>query len=226
MGNPTEFDEIAGEYSALVRDSLGALGGELDYYPRHKARYISKLIGNKRSPKILDFGCGIGNLSMSMRAEIGSAEVHGYDVSAVSLEQLPQALLTAGTFTTDLRQLDTDYDVVVIANVLHHVQIEDRLDVLSDATSRLAANGKLLVFEHNPANPLTRRVVDRCPIDRDAILLKPAETTRYFRQLNLVNVRQDYILFFPPALRAISMLEAYLDWCPLGAQYAVAGCLQ
>ncbi len=223
MGKPTEFDTFAHEYDSMLRDSLGALGNESDYFASHKTRFVSKLLKHLKRPKVLDFGCGVGKLSSSIQSEITNTTIHGYDVSAESLGQLAPELAARGIFTSNLDQLDSDYDLIIVANVLHHVPLENRLGLLQEAASRLASDGRLIVFEHNPANPLTRRVVERCAFDRDAILLKPEETKRYFELMQLLEVRRDYILFFPPALKALSMLEAYLGWCRLGAQYAVVG---
>ena len=58
-----------------------------------------------------------------------------------------------------------------------------------------------MVFEHNPKNPLTMRVVNRCPFDRDAVLLKSAETVRLFEQAGFEAVERRYILTIPAANR-------------------------
>jgi hypothetical protein len=79
----------------------------------------------------------------------------------------------------------------------------------------------LSVFEHNPANPITRRVVEQCPFDEDAVLLYPAEVKRYLTHVNLRLLRHDYIVFMPRALAWLRPLEPALAWLPAGAQYAV-----
>ena len=39
----------------------------------------------------------------------------------------------------------------------------------------LRPKGRIYIFEHNPFNPVTRWVVKHTAIDRNAVLLKPAE---------------------------------------------------
>src|SRR5438128_391512 len=87
-----------------------------------------------------------------------------------------------GTFTTKLDALEPTYELIVLSNVLHHVTPVDRQDLIREAGSRLALGGKLVIFEHNPINPLTRWVVSQCPFDEDAILLPNGETRGYFRR--------------------------------------------
>jgi len=41
-----------------------------------------------------------------------------------------------------------------------------------------STGGHVVVFEHNPLNPVTRFVVARTPIDPNAILLRAAEVMR------------------------------------------------
>ena len=62
---------------------------------------------------------------------------------------------------------------------------------------RLKPSRRLFVFEHNPYNPLTCRLVSRCPVDRDAILLKPRETIARFERSGFSAVVANYCLFFP-----------------------------
>ena len=37
----------------------------------------------------------------------------------------------------------------------------------------LKNDGQLIIFEHNPLNPITRKIVKECEYDEDAILLTP-----------------------------------------------------
>jgi hypothetical protein len=80
----------------------------------------------------------------------------------------------------------------------------------------------LVIFEHNPANPVTRWVVERCPFDHDAILLPPSETCDYARAAGLRVLRRDYIVFMPRPLAWLRPMEPWLAWLPAGAQYAMS----
>jgi len=126
-----------------------------------------------------------------------------------------------GTFTTNLDTLGCAYDVIVLSNVLHHVKPVDRELLICKAGSRLAIGGKLVIFEHNPINPLTRWAVSQCPFDEDVTLLPNRETGGYFGQSELVLLWREFIVFFPRWLKWLRSFEPFLSWCPLGAQYVV-----
>jgi hypothetical protein len=129
-------------------------------------------------------------------------------------------LLCQGIFTTDQSELLPTYEVIVLANVLHHVSPNSRRGLLKEISSRLARHGKIVVFEHNPLNPLTRQAVSRCPFDKDVQLLPSRETCGYFRD-DFEGLSRDYIVFFPRWLSRLRPFEGSFGWCPLGAQYVV-----
>jgi hypothetical protein len=141
----------------------------------------------------------------------------------VSVNRIGSALRAQGTFTCEARDLADAYDVVVLANVLHHIEPKDRQDTILHAAELLARGGELVIFEHNPANPLTRWAVERCPFDEHAVLLPPRESMSYLVRSGFGQVRLDYIVFFPRVFKWLRRLESVLRWCPLGAQYALVG---
>ena len=87
----------------------------------------------------------------------------------------------------------------------------------------MTSRGKAFVFEHNPYNPVTRRIVNNCPYDADAVLLKPAELRGLFDSAGMKVHSKEYCLFIPPRFAALAGLEKYLGWLPLGGQYWVSG---
>ena len=115
------------------------------------------------------------------------------------------------------------FGAVVLANVLHHVPPENRRGLMKSVARLLAPEGKAVVFEHNPFNPLTRKVVRECEFDENAILLRPRETKHLLYDAGLENVKRDFIVFFPRPLAALRGMESWLRWVPMGAQYAAWG---
>ena len=61
--------------------------------------------------------------------------------------------------------------------------------------------GLIVLFEHNPWNPLTRRAVRGCEFDRDAELLSRREASRLLSEAGVEDRRGRYILFFTAELR-------------------------
>jgi 2-polyprenyl-3-methyl-5-hydroxy-6-metoxy-1,4-benzoquinol methylase len=218
-----EFDQFASNYKSVLDRSV-ALGGETsEYFTAYKASYIDRLLGNTPT-KILDFGCGVGALSLALARCRPRDVIHGYDVSTSSLDKIPPEVREHGVFTNSIDDLHRDYGLIVLSNVMHHIPPADRHDTVMSLAARLAPGGRLLVIEHNPLNPLTRWVVAHCEFDGDAVLLWPREIGRYFAAADLRVPRRDYMLFFPRALSALRSLEESLRWCPLGAQYAFSAC--
>ncbi len=217
------FDQFAGDYKQILDETLAISGEDSAYFAEYKARYLARILSRDFSGKVLDFGCGIGLLSGFLKQHLPKSRIDGFDVSRESLDRVHSALVEQGLFTSNSDLLAGDYDLIVLANVMHHIVVAQRQMVIEDIAGHLAPHGKLAIFEHNPANPVTRRVVDRCPFDKHVTLLAPSETSQYLRKARLRLVRTDYIVFMPRLLSCLRPLERCLAWLPLGAQYALSG---
>jgi hypothetical protein len=79
------------------------------------------------------------------------------------------------------------------------------------------------VIEHNPFNPITRRIVSRCAFDADAVLLRSRETTRLITEVGAAVAGQRYVGFLPLRSPFVERVERAIDWLPIGAQYCVWG---
>ena len=104
--------------------------------------------------------------------------------------------------------------------VLHHVDPPDRPALVAEMARVTRPGGLVLVFEHNPLNPLTRRVVRDCAFDEGVELLGRRELERLYRGAGLELLGTEYLLFFP--WRA-DTIERRLTRLPFGAQYVVVG---
>ena len=218
-----QFDQFAQSYKHVLDQSIAASGEDSTYFAEYKARYLARILGADFPGKILDFGCGVGLLSRFIKKHLPKSRLDGFDVSRESIARIDHSLTGAGVFTSDPDHLACDYDLIVVANVLHHVIPEQRESTIKELANRLAPHGKLAIIEHNPANPMTRRTVDRCPFDEDAILLPSTEAQSLVQAAGLSVLRRDYIVFMPRPLARLRPLEPWLAWLPLGAQYAVLG---
>jgi 2-polyprenyl-3-methyl-5-hydroxy-6-metoxy-1,4-benzoquinol methylase len=218
-----QFDQFADDYQKILDQTLAALGEGSSYFAEYKARYFSRLLRQDFSGKVLDFGCGVGLLSGFLKQHVPGAQIHGFDISADSIRKVDRLLTDQGLFTSEFDRLAHDYDLIIVANVMHHLAPHQRQATVHELTSRLNPDGRLVILEHNPANPLTRRIVERCPFDKDAVLLAPPEARHYLLQAGLRVVRRDYVVFMPRGLSWLRPLEAWLVWLPLGAQYVIVG---
>ncbi len=123
-----------------------------------------------------------------------------------------------------LERADLDigtFDLIFVAGVFHHVAVAQRPGVSRALHDRLNTSGSLFVFEHNPFNPITRRIVNTCPYDADAVLLRPSELQSLLFATGLKPGHKAYCLFVPPKLSWLMPLENWLQWLPLGGQYWV-----
>ncbi len=224
-----EFDEVAGAYRAQHAHSTGVSVEALDYFASYKIEYLKTLWRTRgRQPRVLlDFGAGIGNALAPMHEAFPEADIVALDVSRASLDLVDaQAFQRVRTLAYDGLQIplpDGSVDCVFIACVFHHIAAEHHITLLRELRRVLRRDGALVLFEHNPLNPLTRLAVARCEFDRDAVLIGAGEMRRRLRAGGFASVERRYCLFFPPALAALRPLERLLGWLPLGAQYHLVG---
>jgi hypothetical protein len=127
--------------------------------------------------------------------------------------------VTFAAFDGYLIPFEIEFDVVLAANVFHHIPPAQHMTVLKTIFQKTAEHGYLFIFEHNPFNPLTRKVVNSCPLDKNAILLDPFYTNRILRKSGFLWRAARFIHFFPKFLSFLTPLEKLLRKVPLGAQY-------
>lgn len=218
-----QFDQFASDYRQVLDRNVAVSGEGAAYFAEYKARYLARVLGADFGGRVLDFGCGVGLLSGFLKNYLRAARVDGYDVSRESIRHVDVALAGEGCFTSDLDELPGQYDLIVVANVMHHIPLAQRRPTVETLVRLLARAGRLALFEHNPLNPLTRWAVYRCPFDQDALLLPVRESAGYFAQVALHLLRRDFIVFMPRFLAWFRPLEPWLAWLPLGTQYALIG---
>jgi len=213
-----EFDAYAGSYEEDHRTSVSASGEDPSYFHEYKIACLTRK-GLLDAGPLLDFGCGIGNLTERLVARC--PEVHAYDPSARSLARAKERA-PAAHFHDDAKTLPKGhFATVVLSGVLHHVLPAARAELLRTVRGLLRPGGKIVVFEHNRVNPVTRRAVKACAFDDDAILLWPWEARGVLRSAGFADVVTDYIVFFPRALAFLRPLEPTLRRFILGAQQMV-----
>lgn len=219
----SDFDRFAKNYKNTLDQAIGGFGQDSTYFTEYKASYIKRLAGDRFSGKILDHGCGVGFLSLAVAKALPDARLTGFDISRESVNIAQGSNDSSMRFTWNEADLDQDYDLVIVSNVFHHIPPAQRKGKMGEIAEKVTAGGKLVIFEHNPMNPLTRLVVSRCPFDEDAVLLQPSELISFLSPSRIRLLRKDYIVFFPPFLKFFQKTEPYFRILPIGAQYVIVG---
>lgn len=219
--NKSEFDQYAEKYDRVLADTIPEALNEDSYFAEYKIALMAARMSNKMPGRILDFGCGAGRSLPYLDQYFPSAELWGYDVSLATLkvtaERVPRAKLFADwNVVTDMR-----FDVIIAANVFHHILPVQRQQVLARCYESLAAEGQMFLFEHNPFNPATRWIFERCPFDANAEMLSLKMALDLTRKAGFYSEQHGYTLFFPRQLAFLRRFEPWLIRLPLGAQYYV-----
>lgn len=216
------FDEYAAVYDEELQSSFGFMANctENLFFYKHKVDCIRRYFPTEQHLKILDFGCGCGEVLKELAMEYPESKIVGYDISteasAIAIKQLVH--LDNVKCVTDLETVGK-FDLVIVSNVMHHIPPGSRTDILRGVVQRLSKNGYLVVFEHNPFNPLTRKVVSNCKFDENAELLTPTQLNKYIDDLGMVKMKLWYVVYFPWGKRINSILEKVMGGVPFGAQY-------
>jgi cyclopropane fatty-acyl-phospholipid synthase-like methyltransferase len=219
MSKP-EFDQYAEQYDEILASSVPE-GLNESYFAEYKIALVASHLKSEKVEHILDFGCGAGRSLSYITNYFASAELWGYDLSSKSLEVAAQRT-PAAQLSSDWNALPSRYfDLIVAANVFHHIPLKKRVAALEKCYDALNQNGQLFLFEHNPYNPATRWIFEKCPFDVNAEMLSLKETMRLAQQTQFHIVQFGYTLFFPRPLAFLRKLEPLLEWLPLGAQYYV-----
>jgi SAM-dependent methyltransferase len=214
------FDPFA-DYSGQVDAALAGSGQRHDFFLDAKVRLIERTIehqlaGASRS-RILEIGSGPGLLQQRFHLPVWGLEPSLGCVSAARRRHAGR-----GQIAGDGRRSPFpagSFDVVLAVCVLHHVPPPDREQFVGEMARLTRPGGLVVICEHNPWNPLTRRVVARCSFDEGVTLLASSYTRALLRASGLGAIATRFILFFPWRGALWQSAERLLGMVPLGGQY-------
>lgn len=223
-----DFDPYIKAYSSQVTSAIPFCKAEHDVFIEIKAHCLLNLVKQTCGPVedavALDVGCGIGLIERWLTPHF--RQMYGVDITHEGVKEARQNVSNATFLQYDGARLpfpDDTFDVAFAICVLHHVP-PPQWRAFTEEMSRVVKKGGLVViFEHNPFNPMTRIVVSRCEFDRDATLLRPHQSHRLLNAAGLNDIENSFILFFPWRGKLWRLVERFLHRLPVGAQYYVAG---
>jgi SAM-dependent methyltransferase len=222
---PPEFDRFRDSYESELDRVVGWAGQDADVYSRAKAEVLLDLTrrhaGQPDELTFLDVGCGIGSIDGHLAGRVGAVE--GLDVSDAMIERARAANPWVTYRTYDGGRMpfaDRSVDVAFAVCVVHHLPPPARPRFFSEMTRVTRDGGIVVIAEHNPYNPITRAIVNRCAFDANAVLLGQRATRRHLAAAGLMPIETRNILFVPWRNRLVEGAERTLRRLPLGAQYA------
>jgi SAM-dependent methyltransferase len=224
-----EFDKFADEYRAIHARNISASGETPEFFAEYKIADTRRLAAARgvNVQAILDFGCGVGTSTANFLQKFGSdVRICGADVSEKSLE-IARARFSGQAEFSAINGVripfeDKSFDVAFAACVFHHIPWEEHAHWLSEVRRVMRPGGMLIIFEHNPWNPLTVRAVNTCEFDENARLMTPLRLRKLFGEAGWNKIGHEYRIFYPRSFARLRFTEKWLNWLPLGAQYSVA----
>ncbi len=219
-----EFDKYSQTYRSALESAVQSTGFDMDHFVTAKLEKLRRINPDLAGTDFdfLDYGCGPGNLCKDFNDYFPRGRYCGVDASEQMIRQGQNVHNGKGEFF-DLTSADwkqKNFDLAFAAGVFHHILPAERPQVVAEIFARCKPSGRFVVWEHNPWNPFTQKVVRDCEFDQDAILLSSINLERLLKGAGFSQVRTVFVTFFPKALARLIPLESYLEWCPLGGQYA------
>ncbi|OQX79514.1 MAG: hypothetical protein B6D56_06960 [Candidatus Omnitrophica bacterium 4484_70.1] len=219
------FRQFAENYRLIHDTNLKNTGYTSSYFAERKIKEIVKhtKCATAKKLKILDLGCGDGLGVFYFRKYFPRAFIIGLDICEKSIK----IALKRSIHNTEFRIYDGKkipfnkgtFDIILLAGLLHHLaDRKHRLNILKECYRVLKTESNLFIFEHNPYNPITCRIVHRCIFDKDVSMINFLEVKKMLKEVGF-EARFRFIIFLPGFLKAIECLENLVWWIPLGGQY-------
>jgi SAM-dependent methyltransferase len=224
----TDYDRYRDRYREELDQAVSFAGASHDFFTRAKAEELVRLaprhLGDPGQLEALDVGCGIGLTDRHLAGRFRT--LTGTDVSPGVLETAARdnphvryELAERGRLPFD----DDAFDLAFAVCVVQVIAPGERPRFVAELARVTRPGGLVVVFEHNPYNPLTRLVVRRCEFGEDARMLGMAEAERLLRENGVAPIDRGFLLVFPSRRERVLAVERALRRFPVGAQYYVAG---
>ena len=221
-----EFDRFAEDYLQTHRRNVRVSGEAPDYFARYKIEEVRRLwtaAGVAEPRAIVDLGAGIGNSLPHLAKNFPSARIIALDVSQRSLAIAESRFPGMADFVCydggEIPLPEGGVDLVFSSCVFHHIAAAEHVAIFRRLRRVLAPGGRMIVFEHNPLNPVTRYIVATCEFDENAVLIPAPAFKARQRAAGFGKVSAAFTGFFPAGLKALRPLERFMTGLPLGAQY-------
>jgi SAM-dependent methyltransferase len=112
--------------------------------------YVGKYIRPKKSDRILDIGCGTGDIL----SHLPDVDYFGLDINQAYIEHAKKRFLNQGQFLTAKIDKEmakkyslADFDIVLATGVLHHLNDDEAATLFETAKAALKTGGRLITLD-------------------------------------------------------------------------------
>ena len=121
-------------------------------------------LATQAGDRVLDVGCGPGTLL----SYLGDVDYTGIDLNAPHIEQAKDKYGHMGQFyygnaVTDIDIAAGPYDLIICIGLLHHLEDDEAITLISSLSKRLSKRGRLVTFDPvyiSRQNPIAKKLND------------------------------------------------------------------
>lgn len=183
--NTPGHEQVSAYYDGHARDVQQRVG----LNRRHRSIFRRLLkSGLHRSHRVLEVGCGVGQLTGLMAAYLKQGSVHAVDISSGAIELARRRCAHVGQVSFEVGDMSDfrgqgPFDRILLPDVLEHIPVEQHAALFRTLARHLAPDG--LVCIHIPDPAATRWARKHRPdtlqiIDQELELLPIAERFQPF----------------------------------------------
>lgn len=143
-------DELVAELLGLTKQLDKQMIEKLSAGNRTNGMRFSELLDNVNldsNTKVLDFGCGTGvYIDELLKRNVTNIDASEINLTAIEYCEEKYAQSSVNIINANTEQLGTDYDLVIMSNVLHHLG-EASQTIINDLYDQMTTNGQFALTE-------------------------------------------------------------------------------
>lgn len=170
--------------------------------------YVLKHLGANKDISVLEIGCGYGRYTKAMM-DSGFTNVKGIDISREQIQYAREKLGIKNVELADALEYLTSekkYDVILLMDVLEHLELQYAITLLSKIYASLKGGGKLIIHVPNGLAPLTP------PFHGDVTHVRSYSVNSMSQILRMSGFKEFRHLPLPPLITGIASFIRRVLW--------------
>lgn len=207
-------EKTTGIYRILNAPFLYELTQNLFWRKGKRLEFIKNEISLLPGSKILDIGCGTGLLYKTINKHNIDIDYVGLDLNPSYIEFATNQYPKAKFFCSDVANLsqiiNEKFDVIIILNVLHHLDDVLADNLLCECKQYLRENGRLLTLD--PVRTQRASLIERLMIESDrGQHIRNAEEYYALAKKSFKRVKQKLKTRFLKLPMTVNILECFIN---------------